>query len=129
MTVPPAPRFPKRIIPEWATFVAGRRPEFKLHNGRGQAKNAVLYEVQHGPRGGTIYHYENDEWVPVFTYEQDWHCFICGELIANRRYSHKVDYRAPREQTRYVHYQYGYQQDPGKCYTELLEQKAKARGL
>jgi hypothetical protein len=46
--------------PEWATFVPGRRTQFKLHSNRGLALNACNFG-----RTFVLYHWSNNEWVKV----------------------------------------------------------------
>lgn len=74
------PSFPPQVkIYEWASYCADRKPQFKMHQGRGQAMNAIMYTIHKGPRGGVIYHHEGGEWVPVFAYEYDETCVECGK--------------------------------------------------
>jgi hypothetical protein len=51
-------------LPEWATFVSGRYPEWKLHTGRGKAKNAVSYGWSgRKTRPSELWEMVNGEWV------------------------------------------------------------------
>lgn len=63
------------IMPKWATYIKHRRPEFKIHNQLGHAKNALHQHFN----GGTIYEYVNGEWVEYLTVA--WRCWNpgCGE--------------------------------------------------
>ncbi len=61
MSVPKPP--PPPNPPEWASYVAGRRPQHKLHTKRGFAFNAVMTYRQ---TGNVMFHWENDDWVEVF---------------------------------------------------------------
>jgi hypothetical protein len=57
---PPDYRPPK--APEWATYIEDRRPQFKVHNGRGQALNAVRLVLAKGMRGGIVYRLIDGTW-------------------------------------------------------------------
>lgn len=116
------PEFPPRLTMEWASYVADRKPQFKVHSNRGQAKNAVMYQLRNGPRGGVIYHLEKGEWVVSFVYEQDWNCWVCGEEITDRNDISQVSYKWKREQTRYVHYERR-TAGRGACWQKLQEMK------
>lgn len=60
MPVPPAYKPP--TPPVWATYIEDRMPQFKTHNNRGQALNAVQYVFSQGVRGGIIYRLVNEAW-------------------------------------------------------------------
>lgn len=74
---------PKPPIPtpgEWATYIASRRPQHKIHKTRGQAVSAIYYQVWSFPRGGTIFQFIDGEWVEVFSFKSsDAECYLCGE--------------------------------------------------
>lgn len=66
------PALPKANRPEWATFIAGRSPEFKQHNNLGHAKNAI-----HSSGHGVLYRWMQEwegrdpNWTPVAIVEKD----------------------------------------------------------
>lgn len=102
------PSFPPTDMPTWASYVEGRRPQFKLHRHKGLAKNAIMYPRRQTPHGGgVIYQFVNGEWEVYYVFEQNWECYICGELIEDegltRVQAQLVDGRAPRDQLRFVH--------------------------
>lgn len=72
------PAFPPNVLPQWATFVSGRKPRFKMHKDRGQAMNAIMYTVGSHPRGGVIYQFVDGDWKVFYTYEYDETCVECG---------------------------------------------------
>lgn len=59
-------RFPTETsVPEWATYITGRSPAFKIHNGIGTAKGAItshghgiMYRLTAGREGPL-------KWIPV----------------------------------------------------------------
>lgn len=57
------PVIPQKKVPQWATYIVGRTPQFKMHTTVGLAKVAL------GMNGGICYRYmiEDGElqWVPV----------------------------------------------------------------
>ncbi len=68
---------PKPIKPEWATYIPTRRgKKFKIHNGRGQAVNALNYLMRH--QEGILYRLMNDQWVEVDRLEKKLECDKCG---------------------------------------------------
>lgn len=58
------PILPRQRAPEWATWIAGRSPEWKQHTNLGHAKNAI-----HSSDHGVLYRYMYDgdqlDWYPV----------------------------------------------------------------
>lgn len=59
----------------WATYIPGRRPEFKLHSQRGHALTA-FYDRENA----ILYNWVDDHWVEVFRMENYYdidHCQIC----------------------------------------------------
>lgn len=65
------PKLPKTNRPEWATFVFGRSPDFKMHTGLGHAKNAIRSSGH-----GVLYRWMSEwnrepDWTPVAIIERD----------------------------------------------------------
>ncbi len=55
--------------PRWATAIAGRRPEFKMHTTWGHVRAAVggsFMGVRGGVRGGNVYEWNGTEWVLLY---------------------------------------------------------------
>lgn len=104
------PAFPTKLPfePEWASYVEKRRPQFKVHRNRGQAKNAVMYSLHGWPRGGVIYHNVDGKWEVFFVYEQDMTCTICGEQIEVLGQACVHEYKVPKDQTRLDHWECKY---------------------
>lgn len=58
---PNKPEFnPNKPTPEWATYLEGRRPKFKIHTNLGNAKNALNVKYPH--EGGIIYQWVDGQW-------------------------------------------------------------------
>lgn len=72
-------KFSPPPAPEWATHIPSRRPEFKIHNKRSHAINAL--KVYNPPRTGTIYQWnpETREWDEWFSFERPTECSLCGQ--------------------------------------------------
>lgn len=61
-------------LPKWATYIPGRRPEFKLHKQKGHATNAVGNH-----KCGIVYEYVDNEWVERYRLDRkDIVCAIEG---------------------------------------------------
>jgi hypothetical protein len=73
--------------PKWATYINGRRPEFKMHAQWGHVRSAIgasYYGFRGGVRGGRVYEWDavKDDWtliwdVPPGTLKKD-HQFFLG---------------------------------------------------
>lgn len=90
---------PSPKSPEWATYIADRRPKWKLHANRGQALQAAAYY----PRETQIFRWdaEEDRWVEVWNgvvTTQSWNrgsksevCERCGDsTMRTRSYDRKI---------------------------------------
>lgn len=73
--------------PEWATFIPGRKPEFKVHKQRNHALSAFQYRSNF-----LLFHWEDGKWVEVFRAE-NWHddpkkeiCDKCGKSTLGEHY-------------------------------------------
>lgn len=107
---------PPPPAPEWATLVPSRRPEFKIHNKRSHAINAL--KVYNPPRTGTIYQWDPEvrEWVEWFSYERPTECCLCGLSFQDRRAGVIIpmDYKADPFTGQYAHH---------KCKEQYFEGK------
>lgn len=71
----PWPKLPTKTAPQWATFIAGRAPEFKMHTNLGHAKNAI-----NGSGHGICYRWLEDQWLPVAVVDR----VLCINLFGNK---------------------------------------------
>lgn len=56
----PLPVPPQRVVPQWATWIDQRHPEFKMHTGLGHAKGAIT-NAGHG----LLYRWMEEQWICV----------------------------------------------------------------
>lgn len=64
--------------PEWATFVDGRSPQFKMHNHKGHATNAISTHRQ-GSRVQLLrWNAQDGDWDIEYEHTPATHCERCG---------------------------------------------------
>lgn len=64
----------------WASYVPGRRPEFKTHKGSAAAKNSINVVWPH--REGIIYESVDGKWIERDRSIQPTECAVCGGAIS-----------------------------------------------
>lgn len=78
---------PNKPIPtyEYATYIPGRRPEFKAHRNRGLAHSAMGFRYPNNP--SILYHWNGEKWDEIDRYEPPETCWYCKTVGMYYSYS------------------------------------------